>query len=74
MLITLGELRKSATSLSRLAQVGTLPVKKKYWLGRLIDKADGELKRCEKERVELVKKDADGNDILRAFFADATDA
>ena len=62
MFISLGELRKSATSLSRLAQVGTLPVKKKYWLGRLIEKADGELKRCEKERVELIKKYGEGDE------------
>ena len=62
MIITLGKLRKSAVSLSRLTEIGTLPIKKKYWLARLIDKAEGGLIQCEKERVKLVKKYGEGDE------------
>lgn len=62
MTITLQKLQQAATSLSNLAQVTTLPIKKKYWLGRFIEQAETELKRVEKQRVELVKKYGEGDE------------
>lgn len=62
MMITLQKLQQSANSLSNLAQVTTLPVKKKYWLGRFIEQAEAELKRVEKQRVELIKTYGEGDD------------
>lgn len=62
MAITLERLQQSAASLGNLAQVGSLPVKKKYWLSRLIDKVDAELKAFEKARIELVKKHGEGDE------------
>lgn len=61
MQITLKQLRESAGALGKLGNAVGLPVKKAYWLGRLIDQAEGPLNTLEKRRQSLIKELSPGD-------------
>lgn len=62
-------------ALIKLGAESGLPVKTRYWLGRLLDAADAEIKTVEKYRNDLVKKYAGSEsqvpaDRIEAFAAE----
>lgn len=61
-------------SLVKLGAEDGLPMKTRYWLGRLLDAAVSEIKTIEKHRNELVKRHADGADRVPADKVEAFQA
>lgn len=61
MQITLKQLRESAGALGKLGNAAGLPVKKAYWLGRLIDQVEAPLNTLEKRRQAMIKELSPGD-------------
>lgn len=69
MKVLTGELRTIQQGLGEIAMVDNIPIKPSYWLARLYDKTNSELRALESGRMNLLKKysvlDNEGNPKLK---------